>query len=149
MNILTNLFKTTSKSARRCGRGYGSTLGGHTSGRGQKGQKSRSPVRLDFNGTKNKKGWIKRLPFLRGKKRLTNNKNVITFNLSQIDKWFKKDELVDLNSLTKKTKLSFKRLNAQVKILSGGEITKPLIFKNVLISKSAAKKIITAGGKID
>jgi large subunit ribosomal protein L15 len=149
MDILTNLLKITTKSARRCGRGYGSGLGGHTSGRGAKGDKARGKTKLTFDGTKIKKGWIKRLPFLRGKNRLSNQKNVITFTLSQIDKWFKKDETVDLNSLGKITNISFKRLNAQVKILSIGEITKPLNFKNILLSKSASEKIITAGGKID
>lgn len=39
--MLNNLPKTTANSKRR-GRGYGSGKGGHTVGRGQKGQKSRS-----------------------------------------------------------------------------------------------------------
>jgi len=149
MDILTNLSKTTTKPARRCGRGYGSGLGGHTSGRGAKGDKARGKTKLTFDGTKIKKGWIKRLPFLRGKNRLNNQKNIITFTLSQIDKWFKSGDIVDANSLAKIKHVSFKRLNAQIKVLSVGEITKPLNFKNVLISKSASKKIITAGGKID
>ena len=149
MEILTNLTKTTSKPARRCGRGIGSGLGGHTSGRGQKGDKARGQVKLTFDGTKIKKGWIKRLPFLRGKNRLSNQKSVITFTLTQIDKWFKKDELVDANSIAQKTKISFSRLNATVKILSGGEITKPLHFKSVLVSQPASKKIIAAGGIIE
>ena len=149
MEILTQLTKTTSKPARRCGRGIGSGLGGHTSGRGQKGDKARGQTSLTFDGTKIKKNWIKRLPFLRGKNRLNNRKNIITFTLSQIDKWFAKDELVDLNSLSQKTKISFKRLNAQVKILATGEITKALNFKGVLVSESTLKKIIAAGGKIN
>lgn len=149
METLINLTKITTKSARRPGRGIGSGLGGHTSGRGAKGDKARGKTALTFDGTKIKKNWIKRLPFLRGKHRLNNQKNVITFTLTQVDKWFKKDELVDLNSLSQKTKISFKRLNAQVKILSAGEITKALNFKGVLVSESASKKILAAGGKID
>jgi large subunit ribosomal protein L15 len=149
MNILTKLPKTTSKSARRRGRGIGSTSGGHTTGRGAKGDKARGKTKLTFDGTKIKKGWIKRLPFLRGKNRLNNRKSITIFTLDQIDKWFKKGELVDLNSLAKKTKISLKKLNTGIKILSTGKITKDLNFKNILLSKSAAKKIITAGGKID
>jgi len=149
MEILNNLTKITQKSARRPGRGIGSGLGGHTSGRGAKGDKARGSTKLTFAGTKHKKSWIKRLPFLRGKHRLQNRKNIITFNLTQLDKWFKKDELVDINSLSQKSKISIKRLNATVKILSSGEMTKPLILKDVLISQLAQKKIITAGGKID
>ena len=149
MEILTQLTKTTSKPARRCGRGIGSGLGGHTSGRGAKGDKARGATKLTFDGTKIKKNWIKRLPFLRGKNRLSNQKNIITFTLTQIDKWFAKGDTIDINSLAQKTHISFKRLNAQVKILSVGEITKAFKFKGVLVSNSASKKIIAAGGNID
>lgn len=149
MEILTQLTKTTSKPARRCGRGIGSGLGGHTSGRGQKGDKARGKTKLTFDGTKIKKNWIKRLPFLRGKNRLRNRKNVAIFTLSQIDKWFKQGDIVDINSLAQKNHISFKKLGAKAKILSVGEITKALIFKDVLISSSASKKIIAAGGKIN
>jgi large subunit ribosomal protein L15 len=149
MDILTKLPKTTSKSARRRGRGIGSTSGGHTTGRGAKGDKARGKTKLTFDGTKIKKGWIKRLPFLRGKNRLSNRKNITIFTLDQIDKLFKNGDIVDPNSLAKRKHLSLKKLNTGVKILSTGEITKDLIFKNVLLSKSASKKIITAGGKID
>ncbi|MFA5750203.1 MAG: 50S ribosomal protein L15 [Candidatus Shapirobacteria bacterium] len=149
MEILTQLTKITTKPGRRCGRGIGSGLGGHTSGRGAKGDKARGKTKLTFDGTKIKKSWIKRLPFLRGKNRLSNQKNVITFTLSQLDKWFKVNDLVDLNSLSQKTKISFKRLNATVKILSAGEITKALKIKGLLVSAVASKKIIAAGGNID
>jgi len=149
MKILSQLTKITQKPARRCGRGIGSGLGGHTSGRGAKGDKARGSTALAFAGTKNKKSWIKRLPFLRGKHRLLNRKNMITFTLSQLDKWFKPDDLVDINSLSQKTKISFKRLNATAKILSTGQISKALKIKGVLVSTSASKKIIAAGGNID
>jgi large subunit ribosomal protein L15 len=149
MEILSNLSKVTQKSARRRGRGIGSGMGGHTTGRGAKGDKARGKVKLTFDGTKIKKGWIKRLPFLRGKNRLNNQKNIVTFNLSQLDKWYQSGELVDINSLSQKTKISLKRLNATVKILSFGEITKKITLKGVLVSKVALKKIITAGGNIE
>lgn len=149
MNILSQLSKTSQKQKRRIGRGIGSGNGGHTVGRGSKGQKSRSKVRITFDGSKIKKGWIKRLPFLRGKHRLLSHKKPAIFNLSQIEKWFKKNEVVNLNSLSKKSKLSLKNLKSSAKILSAGEITKPLTFKDLLISESAKKKIISAGGKIN
>lgn len=149
MEILSNLTKVTQKPARRRGRGIGSGLGGHTSGRGQKGAKSRGYIKLTFDGTKIKKGWIKRLPFMRGKNRLNNQKNIVTFNLSQIDKWYQDGELVDINTLSQKTKISLKHLNATVKILSFGDITKKIKVKDILVSKNAHKKIITAGGNIE
>ncbi len=149
MEILSNLSKVTQKPARRRGRGIGSGVGGHTTGRGQKGAKSRGYIKLTFDGTKIKKGWIKRLPFLRGKNRLNNRKNIITFNLSQLNKWYESGDLVDTNTLSQKTKISFKRLNATVKILSFGELSKKLNVKGILVSEIARKKIITAGGNIE
>ncbi len=149
METLSKLIKTTQKPARRCGRGIGSGLGGHTSGRGAKGDKARGKSKLTFAGTKIKKSWIKRLPFLRGKNRLQNTKDMVIFNLAQLEKWFKANDLVDTNTLTKKSKISLKRLNATVKILSFGELTKALNLKGVSVSESAKKKIIAAGGKID
>ena len=41
MEILTKLTKITTKSARRIGRGFGSGVGGHTVGRGSKGDLAR------------------------------------------------------------------------------------------------------------
>jgi len=52
---------------KRLGRGYGSGKGGHTSGRGQKGQKSRTNLHILFEGLKVKKSTIKKFPLLRGK----------------------------------------------------------------------------------
>lgn len=149
MEILTKLTKTTTKKARRCGRGIGSGLGGHTSGRGAKGDNARGSTALTFAGTKHKKSWIKRLPFLRGKHRLQSQKNVINFNLSQVEKWFKANEVVDANSIAKKSKTSLKNLNASFKILASGDLTKALKFKGLLLSKEAQSKIIAAGGNIE
>ncbi len=62
-----NLPKVVAKSKKRVGRGIGSGRGGHTSGRGQKGQKSRGNIGILFEGLKTKKSLLKRLPLMRGK----------------------------------------------------------------------------------
>ena len=67
---LSSLPKITKRAAKRVGRGYGSGKGGHTSGRGSKGQKARGKLPLTFEGTKVKKSLIKRLPLQRGKGKL-------------------------------------------------------------------------------
>ncbi len=148
MDILNKLVKITSKSSRRIGRGIGSGNGGHTVGRGTKGHNARTKTGLAFAGTKHKKSWIKRLPFLRGKHRLQNNKNVISVNLTQIEKWFKVKDVVDAASLSKKTRTS-NSFSYTFKVLATGEITKALTFKGLLISKVAKSKIIAAGGNIE
>lgn len=69
MITLHNLPKIKTKEAKRVGRGIGSGKGGHTVGRGQKGQRTRGKINLLFEGTKVKKSLIQRLPMLRGKGR--------------------------------------------------------------------------------
>jgi len=48
---LNKLPKITATAKKRVGRGYGSGKGGHTSGRGQKEQKSRGKIPLTLEGT--------------------------------------------------------------------------------------------------
>lgn len=139
MNIQSNLSKTTTKSQKRVGRGYGSGVGGHTTGRGAKGDKVRGTTKITFDGTKIKKGWIKRTPFLRGKHRTLKLGTYEVFNLSRIDAMFKAGETVDLKALN----------CLSAKILSGGTLTKALNFKGLAYSESAKKAILAAGGKID
>lgn len=67
---LHELPKIVKKGKKRLGRGYGSGKGGHTVGRGQKGQKARGKIHPLFTGTKTKKSLLQRLPLLRGKGRL-------------------------------------------------------------------------------
>lgn len=148
MEILNKLTKITDKPYRRLGRGYGSTVG-RTAGRGQKGDKARGKAKLTFDGTKIKKGWIKRLPFLRGKHRLEKQYFNLIFRLDQIAAWYKENEVVDLKSLTKKSKLSASELKAKIKILSAKEFTKALTFKGLQISEKARKQIVAANGKIE
>lgn len=64
---LHELPKITARKAKIVGRGQGSGKGGHTTGRGTKGQKARERVVIWFDGTKSGKSLIGRLPFLRGK----------------------------------------------------------------------------------
>lgn len=149
MEILSKLTKIIQKPARRCGRGIGSGLGGHTSGRGSKGDNARGSTALTFAGTKHKKSWIKRLPFMRGKHRLQSQKSIVNINLSQIEKWFKVNETVDAASLAKNSKNSLKNFHSSFKILATGNITKALKFKGLSLSKVAQNKIIAAGGNIE
>jgi large subunit ribosomal protein L15 len=64
---MKKLPKVVAKSKKRVGRGMGSGKGSHTSGRGQKGQKSRGTIGVLFEGMKMRKSLLKRLPLMRGK----------------------------------------------------------------------------------
>ena len=141
-----DLAKVTKRSKKRLGRGYGSGKGGHTSGRGQKGQKSRGKIGILFEGVKVKKSLLKKLPFQRGKGKHLANKKPLIINLSVID--LLPSGKVDIDMLVKNKIVD--KSDAEkygVKILGDVKLTKKFTI-SLPISKSAAKKIEKAGGKI-
>ncbi|MBU2592067.1 MAG: 50S ribosomal protein L15 [Patescibacteria group bacterium] len=145
---LNHLPKTTAKKKKRVGRGYGSGVGGHTTTRGQKGFKARSKVPLTFDGSKIKKSWVKRLPFLRGKARQKGSPAPLVLNINDLAAVFSKGQTVNLDALFKKGLIGKKSsIKNGVKILGRGKIDFPLEVA-LPCSKKAEKKIIKAGGKI-
>ena len=142
------LPKVKTKSKKRVGRGYGSGKGGHTAGRGQKGQKSRSGLHILFEGVKVKKSFIKRLPLKRGKGKFKSKDKPIVVKTRYLN-LFPTGSRVTLESLVKHGIV--KEKDAQkygVKILGDGEVTKKLTIL-VPTSKSAAKNIEKAKGKVE
>lgn len=143
----TNLPKTITKTKKRVGRGYGGGKGGHTVGRGQKGQKTRSRVGVIFEGVKMKKSQIKRLPLRRGKGKFKARNKPIIVNVNLLN-LLPSSSNVDIDLLTKNGIVDAKQAaHFGVKILGDGEIKKKLTI-NLPISKSATKKIEKAGGKV-
>lgn len=150
METLSTLKKTTTKQAKRVGRGIGSGVGGHTTGRGAKGDNVRGHGKLTFDGTKIKKSWLKRLPFLRGKHRLLPKEDTIIINFDILNKWFKEGETVNSKNVFEKLARSSKKdLTKKIKVLSTGTLDKKLNFQGVELSKKAAAKIVSLGGKIE
>lgn len=144
---LNKLPKTTKRKKKRLGRGYGSGKGGHTVGRGTKGQKARSKVGLLFEGTKMRKSLIRRLPLMRGKGKLKARPGPVIVNLKYLN-LFKKNDEVNIKTLVKKGIVKEKEAKKfGVKILGEGDLKISLTIK-LPTSKSAAHKIKKAGGKI-
>lgn len=147
MNLST-LPKLVERSRKRVGRGIGSGKGGHTSGRGNKGQKARGKVALTMEGTKFKKGYIKRLPFLRGKSKFKvwhHQPFVIQLaDLAELPDGFE----VSVANLVKKDLLSHQEGAHGVKIIGSGNIKNKLVVK-VPTSAGAAKIIAKAGGSVE
>jgi large subunit ribosomal protein L15 len=85
VKALVKLPKVVAKSKKRLGRGMGSGKGSHTSGRGQKGQKSRGSVNVLFEGMKMKKSLLKRLPKMRGKGKFHVNVKPIAIKYSRLE----------------------------------------------------------------
>ncbi len=138
--------KLVTSRKRRLGRGEGSGRG-KTAGRGTKGQKARGSIKRGFEG--GQLSLIKRLPLYRGKsknKRQTKKPLVINLKyleLLPVDTKVTKETLVSHHIVKKEDIGSF-----DIKILGDGKLTKALTIA-LPISKSAAKKVEAAGGKIE
>ena len=141
---LNNLPKITERPKKRVGRGHGSGKV-KTSGRGTKGQKARENIKLSFAGSSLQASWLKRLPLMRGKgKNKSYAEKATVVNVKY------------LNNLKPNSEVTVKTLQAaniidkrvtKVKILGDGELKVALNVK-LPVSKSAAKKIEKAGGKV-
>ena len=132
----------------RVGRGIGSGKG-KTSGRGHKGQKSRSGVAIkSFEG--GQMPLYRRLP-KRGFKTI-NKKNIAILNLSDINMLIKNKKIKPQDEISIKN-LSEKKIIRnkydKLKILGKGDLNEKLIIKADFISKSARIKIEKAGGSIN
>ncbi|PJE51372.1 MAG: 50S ribosomal protein L15 [Candidatus Yanofskybacteria bacterium CG10_big_fil_rev_8_21_14_0_10_36_16] len=149
---LHDIKSTTKKSRKRVGRGG---KRGTYSGRGQKGQKSRSgaSIRSDFRGG-NAPVWR-----LFGKKRGVSKKVSIKHKFLRVPQ--QKPHIVNLNILNNKfndgdnvspkTLVSsgvIKNIKGGVKILNKGELTKKLSFSGVAFSNSAKEQILKTGSTI-
>lgn len=142
---LNKLPKTTKRPKKRVGRGIGSGKGGHTSGRGTKGQKAREDIPLLFEGTKFKKSLVKRIPFLRGRnKQKSWGRKVAVINLDKLADWPEKTPVTTENLIKK----GLMEEGEVAKILGNGKISKALTVK-VAVSVSAGKLIEKAGGKVE
>jgi len=143
---MTNLAKTKIKNKKRVGRGYGSGRGGHTAGRGTKGQKSRSKIGILFEGVKVRKSLYKRLPLRRGKGKFKAKSKPLIIDISLLNIFPDKSK-VNLQTLNKYQIVKTKDSYNGVKILGKSGLTKKLEI-HIPISKSSAKIVEKAGGKI-
>ena len=147
---MTTLNTTTKVKVKkiRVGRGIGSGKG-KTSGRGVKGQKSRSGVAIkSFEG--GQMPLFRRLP-----KRCFNSLNrnkVATLNLNKIQSLIDKKILSEANILNletlKKLKVVGNKYN-KIKILGSGEIKNKVNASIDFISSSAKEKLEKLGSKIN
>jgi large subunit ribosomal protein L15 len=138
---LSNLTRETDKPKRRRGRGYGSTNGGHTTGRGQKGQKSRSTVGPFRTGTKSNKDFFRKTPMLRGKGKLKSyNSSPIILKLSHLD-IFKEGDTINKESLIKSGLITERQAKQRViKVVFDKDINKKLKLE-ILASKAVSERL--------
>lgn len=137
--ISKNKFNRVS---RRVGRGG---KRGTFSGRGVKGQKSRS-------GRKLRPEWrdlLKSIPKKRGYKfKSIQNKPAIV-SLKSIGKVFNGGEIITLDVLRRKGLVAKSYSHLPIKILGQESLAKKLVFKGVTFSAGAKDAIIKAGGSVN
>ena len=143
---LNNLLKIKKKKL-RVGRGIGSGKG-KTSGRGVKGQKSRSGVAIkSFEG--GQMPLYRRLP-KRGFNPIIKNKIAI-LNLDKIQSYIDKKSIKSSDTLNKDLLKKLNLINknsSKLKILGQGEIKTKINIVADLASKSALQKLEKIGGSI-
>lgn len=129
------------RTRRRVGRGYGSNYG-HTSGRGNKGQKSRSggSIRRGFEG--GQLPLVKRMPSKRG---FTNifRTEYLPINLSQLNVF---EAGAEVTPDLLRSRRIVRSLSKPIKVLGDGSIDRPLTVKANKFSRSAVARIEAAGG---
>ncbi|MGA2666956.1 MAG: 50S ribosomal protein L15 [Patescibacteria group bacterium] len=110
---LDKLSKTTTKVSKRLGRGLGSGRG-KTSGRGTKGQKSRSGHNIPRRFEGGQMPLIQRMPKTRGFRSLNLKFQIV--QISQLEKNFRAGEVVSPKTLFEKKLI--KSMNKPVKVLN-------------------------------
>lgn len=148
--MIDKFTKRTTKNRKRVGRGYGSGKGGHTSGRGMKGQRSRSGYKLPRKGFEGGQMPLsRRLPKLKGFSRgyFDQKTQKIVINMNHLNE-FNSGETVSIDKLVEKGIVASKSKKIVVKILGDGELKKKVIVENLPVSKTAEDKIKKAGGEI-
>lgn len=135
--------KGATHAPKRLGRGTGSGLG-KTSGKGHKGQRSRSGggVRPGFEG--GQQPLYRRTP----KRGFTNifKKQYVILNVRDLER-FDNGATVNYESLFEIGLI--KNVKDGVKILGTGELTKALTVDVDKVSPAAVEKIVAAGGKVE
>jgi len=144
MSMLTKLKAIKTKSKKRVGRGYGSTKGGHTSGRGSKGQLSRTGAKAPLWFEGGALPLVKRLPMLTGKGRLKPVEQVALINLNQLNKLAKKEVTLD----TLKLHGLIPRNSSKAKLVATGKIDMAVNLTGINVSKKASEAIKKAGGQV-
>ncbi len=141
--------KGSTKRNKRLGRGVGSGRGGHSSTRGNKGQKSRT-------GNHRMPSWFEggQMPLQRRVPKFGfKNPNRITYNtinLHQLNSHIESGKLSADVSITPEVLImvGLIRKNDRVKILGDGDLSIALNLEVHAYSKSAEQKIQAAGGSI-
>lgn len=131
------------KTRKRVGRGQGSGHG-KTSCRGSKGQKARSGGKVARGFEGGQMPLQRRLP-KRGFRPLS-KKEYTLVHLRDLDR-FEPDSVVDVQALCQSGLIH--QIRDGVKVLSDGDISRPIRLRVHRVSQKAREKIVAAGGMVE
>lgn len=131
---------------KRIGRGIGSGKGGHTVGRGTKGQKARKGKKVNVGFEGGQVPLYKRLPQIGGFKN-HRSKQIAAVSLTKLNVFKDGDTITPFTLADKKIIRGVPKHG--VKILSVGKLIKKLTLKGFLYSESALEKVNASGSKVD
>lgn len=131
------------RKVKRLGRGPGSGTG-KTSGRGHKGQRSRSGKKIHPSFEGGQMRLVRRLP----KRGFTNlfRKTYQIVNLRDLAEW-DEETIVDAGTLADRRLI--RKSTDPVKILGEGEVDRPMKVSVHKVSETARRKIEAAGGSVE
>ena len=144
MSLLNKLPLVKKNAAKRVGRGYGSGIGGHTSGRGSKGHGAREGkgTPLWFEG--GQLPLIRRLPWLRGKGRFQSLKKIHEVQLSAVAA----KKLVTVTPETLVGSGLTRRSYGQPRLVGAVELSQAIKVERVTVSNPVKAAIEKAGGSV-
>ena len=145
---LSNIIKLqgNKRKNKRVGRGIGSGKGGHTTGRGNKGQNSREGHKFSLGFEGGQVPLFKKLPKLGGFRNPT-KKRFTAINLSKFNS-FEAGDKVTPELLLEKGVIDYIQKDG-VKVLGSGKLSKKLKFSGFTFSKSALEVIKKSGSSVN
>jgi large subunit ribosomal protein L15 len=130
---------TSNKTKKRVGRGG---KRGTTSGKGQKGQRSRAGHRI----RPAERDILSKFPKLRGSSNTKRSVDAFEIMLKDLHNFADKNGVVSKKNLLKDKFIH--RINDPVKVLATGEVKEKIVLEGIKVSAGAKKKIEAAGGEI-
>ena len=147
---LSNLkpAKGATKSRKRIGRGVGSGYGGHSSTRGDKGQKSRSGASIPIWFEGGQMPLQRRIPKFGFKNRF--RKEYRGINVSRLARLIEEGRIDASDVITPEVMVQagIARKSDLIKVLGDGDLSSPIKVSAHAFSASAKSKIEGAGGEV-
>jgi len=144
MSLLNSLTKTATGRKKRVGRGYGSGKGGHTAGRGTKGQGSREGSKLPVWFEGGQLPSIKKFPMIRGKGRFKTVAPTAEITLDDLEKLPTQEVTLETLKLHHVIEKAFRK----AKIIKTGTLTKKRNVQGIAVSAGARQAIEKLGGSV-